>query len=392
MSQDNDTIRRLTENLLQSPLFNLSLGSKELFHSDFLAWLCTEYRHPASALFNEFVPGESVCIKERGVLREKNHQDLRIEFEGGQALVIENKVKSIPNEGQLDEYSKRYANDPKTAFLLLSLVRPSFGSISGDTLELKSGRNWRYLDYASLAGRLANIVANTKGVAHYHGELLKDYVSFITNLDRLVKSCQVNMSDTNGNFFSFNNYLPSVAEARVHDVIQKIIYEDLAQAVSRALGKKQLIVKPLSSLADLSPGDLGVNTGYSNGTAMFSLYMTLEKIPPVYTPTNLLLQIQGNMFRLFFCFKDKEVVEHIADELVENGLWFNFEHLAGVPLIERKRKELHFNNYYGTDLYRYRTIGSVSPNELVNTIVRYAELMQKNRRDIERVVAQQVRT
>lgn len=392
MSRDDGTIKRLTESLLKSPLFNLSLGSKELFHSDFLAWFCTEYRSQASTLFKEFVSGESLCIKERGVLRERNHQDLRIQFEGGQTLVVENKVKSIPNEGQLDEYSKRYSNDPKMAFLLLSLVRPSFGLISGETLELPSGRNWRYMDYASLARGLEKLIASVEGSTLYHGELLKDYVSFITNLDRLVKSCQVNMSDTNGNFFSFNNYLPSVAEARVHDVIQKIIYEDLAQAVCLSLRKKQLTVRPLSSLAELPLGELGINTGYSNGTAMFSLYMTMEKVPLLDTPPNLLLQVQGNMFRLFFCLKDRLVVERIAEELVKNDLWFNFEHLAGVPLIERKRKELHFNNFNGTDLYRYRIIGSVSPNELVNTIVRYAELMQNKRRDIERVIAQHVRT
>jgi hypothetical protein len=29
--------------LKKSPLFNLSLSSKELFHSNFLAWLCENY-------------------------------------------------------------------------------------------------------------------------------------------------------------------------------------------------------------------------------------------------------------------------------------------------------------------------------------------------------------
>jgi hypothetical protein len=37
------SFRNHVQRLKKSPLFNLSLASKELFHSNFLAWLCEAY-------------------------------------------------------------------------------------------------------------------------------------------------------------------------------------------------------------------------------------------------------------------------------------------------------------------------------------------------------------
>jgi hypothetical protein len=386
MPQNRSRIDDSLEKLRLSPLFNLSLGSKELFHSDFLAWLCTNYRVHVSELFKQFVPGEGVCIRERGVFREKNHQDLKIEFEGGQTLLIENKVKSIPNEGQLDKYSERALKSSLTSFLLLSVVKPPFGTILGNTLLMNSGRNWMYMDYNSLAEHLDKLVNPIKALNQYHGELLKDYVAFIMQFAVLIDSCHVDMTNTKGNFFSFREHIPSISEGRIHDVVQKIIYEELAQAVARRMEQKELAVTPLSSLKDLKPGQFGINTGYSHGTAMFSLYMRLEDAPRVMEPTNLSLQVQDNMFRLYYCLKNKEVVETIADELLQNNHWFDFDCLAKVGKLEERDKELHFNKYYGTDLHRYKIITEIAPSQLVNSIVQYAELMLEKKPAIERVV------
>ena len=52
MSHELDQI---IDGLKQSPLFQLSLASKELFHSNFLAWLCVTYPDHAGRLFAAFL-------------------------------------------------------------------------------------------------------------------------------------------------------------------------------------------------------------------------------------------------------------------------------------------------------------------------------------------------
>ena len=42
------------QRLKKCPLFNLSLASKELFHSNFLAWLCEAYPNQVGRLFARF--------------------------------------------------------------------------------------------------------------------------------------------------------------------------------------------------------------------------------------------------------------------------------------------------------------------------------------------------
>ena len=125
--------------LEQSPMFQLSLASKELFHSNFLAWIGSlrEKRntpdHPFKKLMQElgarnvdkwpetwYVAREyknfDLCVlshmpeefqdddsEQRGDDHEDNEKDEKIRI----LLVLENKVKSIPYIAQLHEYQDK---------------------------------------------------------------------------------------------------------------------------------------------------------------------------------------------------------------------------------------------------------------------------------------------
>src|SRR5436305_1043609 len=93
--------------LRDSPLFNLSLASKELFHSNFLGWLCEMYPQPAGSLFARFLKTAPSSRGDIKVGRESKNTDLLITYSDGQQLIIENKVKSIPSEEQLRKYSAK---------------------------------------------------------------------------------------------------------------------------------------------------------------------------------------------------------------------------------------------------------------------------------------------
>ena len=118
------SIQTEISDLRQSPLFNLSLGSKELFHSNFLAWLFESYPRESGAMLARFLENGNGDVSIKCVKREEEHLDLSIYFNNGQELVIENKVKSLPYIAQLQAYSKNSA--PNRCFVLLSLARPPF--------------------------------------------------------------------------------------------------------------------------------------------------------------------------------------------------------------------------------------------------------------------------
>lgn len=119
--------------LKKSPMFNLSLSSKELFHSNFLAWIAededtkelfvsilelfgldnntaTDYakgireqppRYIVKREYNNF----DFCICENIDNWEKGFkQDAEEKIPGRVLLVLENKFKSIPYKAQLEEY------------------------------------------------------------------------------------------------------------------------------------------------------------------------------------------------------------------------------------------------------------------------------------------------
>ena len=121
-------IRQRLHQLKESPLFNLSLGSRELFHSNFLYWLGGMYKDEVGTLFARFISDRSGdCSLEDFPQRERENIDLQFHFKNGTKLIVENKVKSIPYKEQLARYTeeqlrvdgtgKKDCNQPHTARL-----------------------------------------------------------------------------------------------------------------------------------------------------------------------------------------------------------------------------------------------------------------------------------
>ena len=97
------TIERLVaacEELRVDALHNLSLGSKELFHSNFLAWFAQGYPHDAAEVFAAWVePGDHGPGPTAE--RERAHLNLVLRLPHLRLIVLENKVWSLPDDTQL---------------------------------------------------------------------------------------------------------------------------------------------------------------------------------------------------------------------------------------------------------------------------------------------------
>jgi len=98
------TFKQIADRLNQNPLFHMSLGSKELFHSNYLAWLTWKYPEASRAALEPWC----VALPDQPghrTLREHRHLDLVEQMAGLAPLIIENKMFSLPDEAQFDRYA-----------------------------------------------------------------------------------------------------------------------------------------------------------------------------------------------------------------------------------------------------------------------------------------------
>lgn len=187
-------------NLAQNPMFKLSLGSKELFHSNFLEFLWEQDKNKFIEMLRNLLPQsnlfETISQLDYSKLkldREKQNFDICIYHEDSQCknkefidIIIENKVKSIPYKEQLDkykeklskynEYLKKYKDQwsgKKSTCILLSLSSEFHNK---ENIE----KDWKIITYKDLA----------EGIKKHYTDLntntyIGDYVRFIKELDNL---------------------------------------------------------------------------------------------------------------------------------------------------------------------------------------------------------------
>ena len=112
------------EYLATSPMFKLSLSSKELFHSNFLEWLSNvdqddfkglilnmaginEYNWPAVWRVKREYNNFDLCIVAYDQFDNNDNEEIDDNEDFRILFVIENKVKSIPYKEQLERYAKK---------------------------------------------------------------------------------------------------------------------------------------------------------------------------------------------------------------------------------------------------------------------------------------------
>ena len=199
--------------LKKNPIFLMSLGSKELFHSNFLEFLWrvdkSKFIQMICDLTNRSCSFPSSCE----MSREKENFDICIFHKNSNKymydLIIENKVKSIPRKDQLDNYELKAKGRGTTSFLLLSLVEhfPCKSSIP----------KWIIVNYLDLAISIKKHFSS--GLAPSHKQYIDDYVYFI----EAMHVAQEKMTD---NFMSQvyfdKGILEDLKEIRIHDLYIKL--------------------------------------------------------------------------------------------------------------------------------------------------------------------------
>lgn len=257
------------EKLKNNPIFHLSLSSKELFHSNFLAWLAVDKK--TQALFKKILYtwlGEDTfdyntdCME---VKREYKNFDFSIcekitndkESKTGRIrLVLENKFKSIAYKAQLENYQKKAdalneeadkaqckaklklnsakfenwkenAKLPKTKYILLTLAEDFLDK------EAVKESGWIIVTYADYSKTLHDNLDFVKD--KFYKELLEKYCEFIDAFYTYTNNClkQIKYTD-NWEILKKMDSSP----LRCKDIWQKLVMHQCALQLAKKLEKK----------------------------------------------------------------------------------------------------------------------------------------------------------
>lgn len=339
--------------LNESPMFHFSLHAKELFHSNFLAWLGMD-PELREIFINVLIEGFGIdeetvksWVNEIEVLREKDNLDLVVKapdhiekskrrkandriVSGQWYAVIENKIKSIPNKDQLvryaDDINKKCGGDPgKVEKILLSICESD--------IELTDG--WRLVTYSNIVDVLKDSVNQVKDP--YKKYIITDYIKMIEALIDILNSEEVNMTSP----FLFR---PSreLDELRIADLVDKRRAARIAEIYTKNTGLKY-------------------DSGYTNKQSLIETFARYGNI-------GMGIQIQGSQYRhcIMGDIKESEVVDKSNGFLSNTRKAFRDKMLKLYPDVFESRSvrgedNRHFNSYDknkagNTFWYQYVTI------------------------------------
>ena len=383
---------KMIENLRNNPIFQMSLGSKELFHSNFLAWIFDKSDQKAFALhiLNQF-PIINNCITDitESPSREKYNIDLtlKVKFNDGndKIIVIENKVKSLPDKHQLSKYKDKNKAD---FYYLLTLVKPDFNT-----------DGWQTITYGDLSNfinsSLDKIVTSVnENESNTFLTIIKLYNEFITSLQSIAN--QYFMLNEN-EIFNYNENIINTEfkSIRINDLYLKLKYDSIKQKISKKINDLELdliVANPWNNENLNIENGYVINTGFSRAQAMvdFKYIVKSFKVSQKYNYFILGIQLQGNQLR-YVCEVigtnfNKSLVVNLAKELYENNLWLKspidrpnglFKH---IDMGEGRKKESPFPSYLNTFFYKYDLVSSEAKTDiLIDFIVQLINHIVDNR-------------
>ncbi len=298
-----DECKQILGELKESPTFAMSLGSKELFHTNFLAFLLESdleefdglRRRLRTALHFPVLDGEptTTCA----VWREKRNLDLvlvpfragnepgqpRLLLSESRAHVIEAKLKSIPTASQL----KGYDQDLKRGFKLEADLDGSNQSfwlgpadktkpaaeitralLSTSRQEVLAG--WLPATWAEIASAISAYADHAQPSPMKF--ILRDYGACLANLMKLTSAARTltkSLVERDSNYVEILNETrdPRFLAIRLRDLVSKIIYDELMQGELSKLGQDEAGLRTEVFYTNTNPGfgfEYSIPTGGEN--------------------------------------------------------------------------------------------------------------------------------
>lgn len=184
---NKNKILKIIDELSNNAMFAMSLSSKELFHSNIWAWMLRKYPKVFTPVFYpEYNKKDKI-----EVLRKYKNTDLFLKI-GDKSIIIENKLKSLPDKNQLERYNKQFLKTVDKT-ILVSYFPPLFTS-GYDSL----------LSYDYLFEKIKECFESTKLTVFENTDytLIQCYLEFLNLLNQLLYSIDFDSNDKIGELWA----------------------------------------------------------------------------------------------------------------------------------------------------------------------------------------------
>ncbi|OGU96007.1 MAG: hypothetical protein A2220_00085 [Ignavibacteria bacterium RIFOXYA2_FULL_35_10] len=316
-----------------------------------------------------------------------------IEFDNSYLLIIENKIKSLPNKEQLNITKQEFDNtkeknfkNKKKFYLLLSLSEPLF-----NIEEI----GWQFISYKEFNKYLKLKRETVKD--KYHNRILDDYCNFVSDLEEIDNLIKIDFKHEFYNFHIYNNEpLKTLKDLRIHDLYLKKKYSILAFNLCEKVTKDKFLKdfkiyhsSNSSDWKDYIENSVWVNSGFFHQSPLFEIGYIIKSNGK---KRNLAMgiQVQGEYYTAFVLSESDDYAIKVAECLYDKKLFFDF---SGITKITKDtteypiRDNLIFRHYHRNNeymfLYRAVKLGTgVKVKQLIENTLTNIKLIISNRTKI----------
>lgn len=313
------------EFLKNSLLFQMSLGSRELYHSNVWAWLIENDPDFVKVFFPDFQKEVYTVL---GVSRECKHRDIIIwlqktGYKGKKEkyfYVIENKIKSLQQEDQL----KNYTENLWESTLLQGTITGIENNLEKDRIsfENKSTKEqvvWEFVGYATISKRIRELAqSSTSKVIKLNLSQIKEYCDIINTLYDILNEALSQNKDFVWYWGNSDNFTKELRDLRIEDMYIKLQGSRFIHYIK----SREELFKKLCPIGFR----LEVGQSFHNGKATIDVRFTNWKDKHCDYLT-IGVQIEGGQYRLLVQKNGKHRGKEIFEEF--KGAWFdaNFNYL-----------------------------------------------------------------
>lgn len=401
-------IAELVGRLRGNPIYSLSLGSRELFHSNLLGWMFEKYPHTISILAGPVAPS---WIE---VEREKNNLDLLIRFAEAdlrRAIAVEVKVKDAPRLEQLREYDEKIKKEQEAGGLLEYSVRKVLLSLVEVPDEVKNTGSWQFLRLAEIGQRIMGFVAtgcfekDDEVIIRKYAQLCLDLGGLVTKASQIDKRARIYFFERPGMASCTREIDMALRDLRFDDTMKKQRASELRQEID-----KRAVSVELSGI------HFRTYSGLSNKTPYVGAALIVKLPAPRAEEIILDVSIQGEQYRRVLSFdgfsvasrkegKNSGIIKAFVEatdgwrwlfgEFSRDGCFTNpcgqkgfFERLNDIPTSQRASKLLC--SYAPKYIYQYTRVGcggAVPADRVVDAVMadlQYAALLLRDPKYVQR--------
>lgn len=306
------------EFLKESLLFRMSLGSKELYHSNVWAWLIENDPNFVKVFFPDF---KEDIFYVSGVSREYKHRDIvvwlqKTDCEGSEGkyfYVIENKIKSLHRKEQLEEYTENLREN----ILLQGIFAGIENNLEEDQIQLKlKGAEkqivWQFVDYATISRKIREFAQkSTNDIIRSRLPEIEEYCDIINAMYSVLNDA---LAENKGFvwYWGENNGDNVLSDLRIEDVYIKL----QGACFIRYIESRR------EALEKLCPAGFRLEVGQSfhNGKATLDIRFTnwQDKNRDYLT---IGVQIEGKQYRLLVQTNGKNGGKEVFEQF--KGCWFD---------------------------------------------------------------------